>query len=66
MIIGAHNLTDTMEPARQTYRSTLHFIHSDWSDVALQNDIALIKLPENATLNENVGLIGLATGKTLT
>ncbi|KAJ8982607.1 hypothetical protein NQ317_005079, partial [Molorchus minor] len=61
IILGSHNLTNT-EPSRLMLNSTEYVIHEGWNETTLQDDIALIKLPINVTLNEYISTIDYATG----
>ncbi|KAJ8954191.1 hypothetical protein NQ318_005786 [Aromia moschata] len=58
---GAHNLSTT-ESSRIVLNSTVHIYHEEWNETTLQNDIGLIGLPENVTLNEYIGTVNLARG----
>ncbi|CAG9835695.1 unnamed protein product [Diabrotica balteata] len=55
--LGLHNVYDNQGSTVQIYESKRYFKHSKWDEKTLQNDIALIKLPTNATLNKYVNLI---------
>ncbi|XP_028138319.2 brachyurin [Diabrotica virgifera virgifera] len=55
--LGLHDVYATQESTVQIYEAKSYYKHSKWNEKTLQNDIALIKLPRNATLNNYVNLI---------
>lgn len=58
--LGEHDRT-TPDGTEQTIQSFENFIHRDYDDNTLDNDIALIHLKSPATLNSEVSTIRLAT-----
>ncbi|CAH1185683.1 unnamed protein product [Phyllotreta striolata] len=62
VLLGAYNQSQDHENSRQIFLSQALFIHKDWDKRTLQNDIGLIKLPDSASFNKNVGLIQVASG----
>jgi len=54
VIAGAHNLRNTAEPHRVEITSYKFWAHPGWGDHALDNDLALVELPEPLALNEFV------------
>merc|ERR1712002_250815 len=50
VMAGSHDLLDWDEPHRIEIRSTEGYVHPDWDRPTLQNDIALVKLPEKVPL----------------
>ncbi|CAH1997985.1 unnamed protein product [Acanthoscelides obtectus] len=61
--LGRHDLAKR-EPSGQLYETKSYAIHRHWSRQTLQHDIALIKLPRSATLNQYVKTISLASSLT--
>lgn len=51
VILGAHNVTNRNETTQQVQISNTFVVHKYWGDVLVNNDIALIELPQEATLN---------------
>ncbi len=51
--LGSHDLDDNSEVGREIIESYNGFTHPDWDYSSLRNDLALIKLPQDATLNSN-------------
>ncbi|XP_044735541.1 brachyurin-like [Chrysoperla carnea] len=60
VILGAHNVKEN-EPTQQVFQTTEKIVHPQWpiTQFKLTNDIALIVLPQDAELNENVQVIRL-------
>ncbi|XP_044727709.1 brachyurin-like [Chrysoperla carnea] len=62
VILGAHNI-EKNEPTQQIFYTTEKIVHPKWLNNGKQfkmtNDIALIFLPKDAELNENVQVIRL-------
>ncbi|XP_077283122.1 transmembrane protease serine 9-like [Arctopsyche grandis] len=52
VVLGAHNIYDEENSVR--IQSTTAYVHTAWNHITLQNDIAVIKLPTDAPLNENI------------
>jgi len=48
--LGAHAIKQN-ETTQQTINSTKFIIHPNWDSFFVENDVALIKLPNPATLN---------------
>ncbi|CAH1154053.1 unnamed protein product [Phaedon cochleariae] len=64
IILGAHNLTNLgAQDTIQKFRSTSYRKHPRYNNRLKLNDIALIKLPENAILNEYVNVVPISNGK---
>lgn len=61
VILGAHNLNEE-ESTTVTLNSTTFIVHEDWDENLLKNDIALVRLPRNVTLNENIATVPIAEG----
>jgi len=53
VVMGAHNVHET-EPTQVSRMSLNFFTHENWSSFLLVNDIALIRLAEPITFNENI------------
>ena len=51
---GAHNVREDSEPNRVEITSFNGFTHEDWDTNTLENDIALIELPEAITFNDYI------------
>ncbi|XP_060532775.1 brachyurin-like isoform X2 [Cylas formicarius] len=60
--LGVHNMSST-EPSQTAYNSSMFIIHERWNEAEMMNDIALIKLPSPATLNENIATIKITSAK---
>lgn len=62
VVMGAHQIT-TVEPnqQRQTVQAADYRLHADYNPENLQNDIAILHLPNEATLNEFVAATVLPT-----
>nr|CAH7724589.1 unnamed protein product [Callosobruchus chinensis] len=58
--LGRHDIS-RRESTSQLFETKSYAIHRHWSRKTLKNDIALIKLPRNATLNQYVRPIGLGS-----
>ncbi|XP_066996392.2 brachyurin [Anabrus simplex] len=58
VILGAHNVREE-ESTQVRLTSTEITIHPEWNSLLLQNDLALIKLPQSVQLNENIQTIRL-------
>ncbi|XP_030749031.1 brachyurin-like [Sitophilus oryzae] len=59
--LGSHDLSST-ESSRIVLNSSKFIIHEDWDESLLQNDVALIQLPESVTINQQISTIKLAEG----
>nr|XP_054505776.1 cathepsin G-like [Agelaius phoeniceus] len=59
VILGAHNIM-RKEESQQKIRVGQWVIHPKYSHVGFKNDIVLLKLEENAEINENVQCISIA------
>lgn len=59
--LGAHNISET-ESTTVTLNSSKFIIHENWNETLLQNDIALIHLPRNVTLNDYIDTVPIAKG----
>ncbi|XP_063034935.1 cathepsin G-like [Melospiza melodia melodia] len=57
--LGAHNIRRE-EPSQQTIPVEECVIHPEYSRESLENDIVLLKLAKNATINKNVQCISIA------
>ena len=51
VVLGAHNIRDTSEPGRVTLTSTTAIIHENFGIVTLNNDVALVQLPQDVQLS---------------
>jgi len=54
IIAGAHNVRDSTEEHRKEITSFNGFTHEDWNHNTLENDIALIELPEAITFDDYI------------
>ncbi|KAG5886287.1 hypothetical protein JTB14_001506 [Gonioctena quinquepunctata] len=61
VFLGAHNIS-AREQTRVRYSITTFRIHPGWNNNTLRNDIALLKLPQNVTLNSFVRTVPIASG----
>lgn len=61
--LGGYNAWDSSETTRQTFAVKSVIIHPEFNAVTLVNDIGLIELDGNATLNEYVQLISLVNSQ---
>ncbi|CAH1112363.1 unnamed protein product [Psylliodes chrysocephalus] len=59
VILGAHFINSRTEKTQVRYNTSDVRIHPNWDLDRLQNDVALVYLPENVTLNENIQLVEL-------
>ncbi|XP_071516805.1 chymotrypsin BII-like [Panulirus ornatus] len=57
-VMGAHNIRIN-EDTQVSMTSTNFFTHENWNSFLLTNDIALIKLPNTVTFNENIQAVQL-------
>ncbi|XP_066260179.1 uncharacterized protein [Euwallacea similis] len=60
-VLGAHDLK-TQEDNRLAFNTSTFIIHNGWNSNTLQNDIALIKLPERVTFNSYISPVTMASG----
>ncbi|RZC35781.1 brachyurin-like [Asbolus verrucosus] len=58
--LGAHRVRDD-EPTQIRVNSSQVIVHPDWDRLTLQNDLAIIRLPEAVELNENINVVRLPT-----
>lgn len=58
IILGAHNLTADEDTQVRVSASEIH-IHQDYNSIDYQNDIALLKLAEEVTLNDYIQTVHL-------
>jgi len=54
IMAGAHNVREDSEPNRVEITSFNGFTHENWDTNTLENDIALIELPEAITFNDYI------------
>ena len=54
VIAGAHDVRASSEPHRVEITSFEGFTHPDWDPQNLENDIALVRLPEKIEFNEYI------------
>jgi len=59
VIAGAQMIHDTTEPSRISQYSSEFFEHPEWSYSTLQNDLALIHLPEPLTFSDAIAPVCL-------
>lgn len=57
--LGAHNISEA-ESSQVTFTSSNYTVHEDYPSTIYKNDLALIRLPSPAQLNENVQTVSLA------
>ncbi|CAG9814998.1 unnamed protein product [Phaedon cochleariae] len=63
IFLGAHNLTNLgAKDTIQTFRSKSYRKHADYDNESLVNDIAIIRLPKDAILNEYVNVVPISNG----
>jgi secreted trypsin-like serine protease len=58
VVLGAENITQE-EPAQQRFTAAQSLVHEGYDPDGNDNDIALIRLPQAATLDERVALVSL-------
>lgn len=63
VILGSHKFFDIDEKSRQRYLSKKFWIHENFSHSTIENDIAIIELPEPAIINEFVKIIKISKKK---
>lgn len=61
VLLGAHNIT-AAEANRLVLSSTTFIYHEGWNATTIQNDIALVRLPQNVTLNDYIGTVEVVQG----
>jgi len=59
VILGAHNISDASESTQKVVKSKRVIVHESWDSQQLKNDIALIELAEEVTLDENINTVPL-------
>jgi len=59
VILGAHNIQQQNETTQRRFQSSRVIIHPQWNRTSIQNDVALIILPQSVTLNANIQLVRL-------
>ncbi|XP_076254609.1 brachyurin-like isoform X1 [Rhynchophorus ferrugineus] len=57
--LGSHNLAVT-ESDRRIYNTSKFIIHEEWDEDTLQNDIAVVGLPQPVPLSNNIATVRLA------
>jgi secreted trypsin-like serine protease len=63
IILGAHKFFDQNEKSRQRFVTKKFWIHENFSRQTIENDIAIVELPEPAKINEFVKTIKISTKK---
>ncbi|KAJ8933220.1 hypothetical protein NQ318_010588 [Aromia moschata] len=58
VVLGAHNVS-AEEDTQNRIAGASVLVHEDYNDTSFQNDLALIKLSEPATLNEYIQVVKL-------
>ena len=58
IVVGAHKLSDTINPARQTFKFYKGYFHPGF-DFDIRHDIALLRLNSSIQFNENVTAVCL-------
>ncbi|XP_034973136.1 mast cell protease 1A-like [Zootoca vivipara] len=67
--LGAHNISDDEEPSQQVFSIEANYAHPEYikyyqnNELIIYNDIRLLKLNSNATLNEYVDILNLPNSK---
>ncbi|CAG9770113.1 unnamed protein product [Ceutorhynchus assimilis] len=62
VFLGSHDLDQPKENSRKIFNSTIYIIHEGWDEDLIQNDIALVKLPQNVTLDKYINTVSIAAG----
>ncbi|XP_066252002.1 ovochymase-like [Euwallacea similis] len=65
VVLGSHNISAETETSRVVYHTATYIVHENWNLTTLQNDISLIKLPQNVTLNDYIDIVPIAGGTNL-
>ncbi|XP_066144714.1 uncharacterized protein [Euwallacea fornicatus] len=60
-VLGAHDL-NVQEDNRLAFNTSTFIIHEGWNSNTLQNDIALVKLPEKVTFSSYISPVTMASG----
>ncbi|CAH1159806.1 unnamed protein product [Phaedon cochleariae] len=55
--LGVHKFTNMKSKSIQRFRSTSYVKHAEYNERSLVNDIALVRLPRSAILNEYVNVV---------
>lgn len=53
VVLGAHEIRNTNETTQQVITASKITIHPSWDSATLINDICLLTLEKNATINES-------------
>lgn len=61
VVLGVHNLT-AQEDSRLALNTSTYVVHQNWTSRTLQNDVAIIKLPETLELNSYINVVPIASG----
>ncbi|XP_057659777.1 kallikrein-5 [Diorhabda carinulata] len=61
IFLGSHDISNTQEEGRQVYYSDKVYVNDGFDPATLQNDIALIKLSQSATLDNYVNLVNISS-----
>lgn len=67
VLLGAHNIGQTNETGRVVFSADAIYIHDEWNTKKLEfnNDVALIRLSETVTFNQNIQPVCLPSTETL-
>ncbi|KAL1501977.1 hypothetical protein ABEB36_007195 [Hypothenemus hampei] len=60
--LGTHDLTQSETGSRVIYNTSTYIIHENYDSVLFQNDVALIRLPEEVALNQYIATIPISQG----
>lgn len=63
IILGAHKFFDSNEKSRQRYVTKKFWIHEKFNRSTIENDLAIVELPEPAKINEFVKIIKISKQK---